>query len=88
MGAFTAGQIVVLPFPFSNLLQNKSALLLANVGQGDWLVCQITSKSHDKQAIEIGLSDFSSGNLQRISFARAGNTLPHMRVYFPVLQGN
>ena len=40
MGAFTTSQIVILPFPFSNLLQNKyrPALLLANVGQGDWLV--------------------------------------------------
>lgn len=74
MGAFTAGQIVVLPFPFSNLLQNKyrPALLLASVGQGDWLVCQITSKGYDKQAVTINLSDFSSGSLQRVSFARAG----------------
>ncbi len=74
MGAFTTSQIVILPFPFSNLLQNKyrPALLLANVGQGDWLVCQITSKAYDKQAIEINQTDFINGSLQRVSYARVG----------------
>ncbi len=89
MGAFTAGQVVVLPFSFSNLLQNKyrPALLLANVGQGDWLVCQITSKSYDKQAIEIGLSDFKSGSLQRISFARAGKLFTAHESLFSSIAG-
>ncbi len=75
MGAFAIGQVVVLPFPFSNLEQNKNrpALLLANVGRGDWIVCQITSKSYaDKRAIEISDDDFSTGSLQRLSYARAG----------------
>ncbi len=89
MGAFTAGQVVVLPFPFSNLLQNKyrPALLLANVGQGDWLVCQITSKSHDKQAIEISLTDFSNGSLQRVSFARAGKLFTAHESLFSSIAG-
>jgi mRNA interferase MazF len=74
MGAFTASEIVILPFPFSNLIQNKyrPALLLAQLGQGDWLVRQITSKSYDKQAIEINQANFFCGSLQRVSFARAG----------------
>ena len=47
MGAFTAGQVVVLPFPFSDLTRNKfrPALLLAEVGRGDWIACQITSNA-------------------------------------------
>ena len=74
MGAFAIGQVVVLPFPFSNLEQNKyrPALLLANVGRGDWIVCQITSKAYsDNRAIEINCDDFISGVLQRVSYARA-----------------
>jgi hypothetical protein len=47
MGAFAAGQVVVLPFPFSDLTRNKfrPALLLAEVGRGDWIACQITSNA-------------------------------------------
>jgi hypothetical protein len=47
MGAFAAGQVVVLPFPFSDLTRNKfrPALLLADVGRGDWIACQITSNA-------------------------------------------
>lgn len=47
MGAFATGQVVVLPFPFSDLTryQFRPALLLANAGRCDWIACQITS--HD-----------------------------------------
>jgi hypothetical protein len=36
-----------LPFPFSDLTRNKfrPALLLAEVGRGDWIACQITSNA-------------------------------------------
>lgn len=75
MGAFTVGQIVVLPFPFSDLSNKKyrPALLLADVGKGDWLACQITSNAYaDDLAIEINNADFITGSLQRISYAGAG----------------
>ncbi len=75
MGSFAAGQVVVLPFPFSNLEQNKyrPGLLLADVQRGDWLVCQITSQAYtDNRAIEIVGDDFIVGSLQKISYARAG----------------
>ena len=74
MGTFAVGQVIVLPFPFSDLQKNKirPALLLASVGRGDWIVCQITSKAYfDALAIGIADEDFVSGNLQRISYARA-----------------
>lgn len=46
MGAFAVGQVVVLPFPFSDLSSKKyrPALLLANVGKGDWVACQINNQ--------------------------------------------
>ena len=48
-------------------------MLLANVGRGDWIACQITSKAYaDNRAIEIQNDDFETGNLQRISYVRAG----------------
>jgi len=79
MGAFAAmiglskRQVVLIPFPFSDLSAQKlrPALVLANADRGDWLLCQITSKPYgDSRAIELNQDDFSAGNLQRVSYAR------------------
>jgi mRNA interferase MazF len=45
MGVFAAGQVALLPFPFSDLSRNKlrPAVLLAAASREDWIVCQITS---------------------------------------------
>ena len=75
MGAFAAGQVVLLPFPFSDLTGSKQrpALLLASVGRGDWVACQITSNPYaDPRAIEIDDDAFAEGGLQRLSYARPG----------------
>lgn len=75
MGAFTAGQVVLLPFPFSDLTRSKlrPALLLASTGRDDWIACQITSNPYaDPHAILLNQSDFTSGGLQRASYARPG----------------
>jgi mRNA interferase MazF len=75
MGAFAVRQIVLLPFPYSDLSAQKlrPALLLADVGRGDWLLCQITSKSYaDLNAIELQQDSFSIGSLSRVSYIRAG----------------
>jgi len=68
VGLFAVGQVVVLPFPFSDLKQNKfrPCLLLANVEYGDWIVCQVTSKSYTgRQAFEISNNDFVTGSLRQ-----------------------
>ena len=75
MGPFTAGQIVILPFPFSDLSHSKfrPALLLADAGRGDWIACQITSNPFaDPRAVEITNGDFATGGLQRVSYVRPG----------------
>lgn len=75
MGAFATGEIVLVPFPFSDLSQSKirPAVSLANVGRGDWILCQITSNSYgDPAAIPLNASDFLSGGLKVLSFARPG----------------
>ena len=56
MGTFAVGQVVVLPFPFSDLSRKKlrPALLLADAGRGDWIACQITSNPYaDARAITL-----------------------------------
>ena len=45
MGAPLVGDVVIIPFPYSDLSQSKRrpALVLAEAGRGDFLLCQITS---------------------------------------------
>jgi mRNA interferase MazF len=70
-----AGTIVLVPFPFSDLPEAKlrPAVVLANSGRGDWILCQITSNPYgDAHAIEMGHGSFASGSLRITSYARPG----------------
>lgn len=90
MGAFTAGQVVVLPFPFSDLSGRKyrPALLLAGTEQGDWIACQITSNPFaDTRAIDIPESGFANGGLRRASYARPGKLFTANEVIFTEAAG-
>ena len=54
-------EVVLIPFPYSDLLASKRrpALVLAEVGLGDVVLCQITSKSYaDASAIPLSQQDF------------------------------
>lgn len=71
----SAGTLVMVPFPFSDLSQTKlrPAVVLAGAGRGDWVLCQITSKSYaDAGAVLLESSDFSKGSLRMTSYARPG----------------
>jgi mRNA interferase MazF len=47
--------------------------VLAEAGRGDWLLCQITSKSYgDPRAIQLDAGDFGQGSLRLTSYARPG----------------
>lgn len=73
MEKFVKGDIVVIPFPFSDLSQSKRRpALVLNVLQGnDLILCQITSKRiKDNYAIPIDQSDFASGSLNQESNIR------------------
>jgi mRNA interferase MazF len=66
MGRFISGDIVVLPFPFSDLTGSKRrpAFILAGVNGNDTILCQITSRARiDKYAILLDKNDFSVGSL-------------------------
>jgi mRNA interferase MazF len=69
------GEVVLVPFPFSDLSQTKlrPALCLANAGRGDWVLCQITSNPFgDPIALKLPRSDFADGSLRVDSYARPG----------------
>ena len=75
MGIFTAGQVVIVHFPFSDLTASKlrPAVVLAEAGRGDWVLCQITSKSYgDAKAISLDAPDFVHGSLRLTSYVRPG----------------
>lgn len=67
--------VVLVRFPFSDLTTAKlrPAIVLADAGHNDWILCQITSNPYsDIAAVRIDDTDFLSGSLQRPSFARPG----------------
>ena len=73
MGAPSVGDVVIIQFPYFDLSKSKRrpALVLAEVGRGDFLLCQITSKQYgDRHAIPLCESDFASGSISRDSFIR------------------
>ena len=70
---FIKGDVVVIPFPFSDLTQNKRrpALVAANLEGDDLILCQITSRSiRDKYAIQLDDNNFKTGSLKQQSNVR------------------
>ena len=75
MVAPATGAIVLVRFPFSDLSRSKlrPAVVLADVGRGDRVLCQVTSKPYgDAAAVVLEPTAFVSGSLQVISYARPG----------------
>lgn len=73
MAGFIKGDVVVLPFPFSDLSGSKRrpALVLADLPGDDILLCQITSQqTQDQFALSLLFGDFASGSLPSNSFIR------------------
>lgn len=73
MEKFVKGDVVVIPFPFSDLSGSKKrpALVLADLRGDDILLCQITSRpSGDASAIELKQKNFITGALPIDSFIR------------------
>ena len=71
----TVGSVVLVSFPFSDLSEAKlrPALVLADSGRDDWILCQITSNPYaDPCAVELTDFDFDAGSLRVTSYARPG----------------
>lgn len=66
MEEFIKGDIVVIPFPFSDLskVKKRPAFIVSSLKGEDIILCQITSKTiKDKYSIPLKKTDFAIGNL-------------------------
>ena len=73
MAKFVKGDVVVVPFPFSDLTQAKRrpALVVSALESDDLILCQITSQYiRDNYAISITDKDFKIGGLKQPSNVR------------------
>lgn len=73
MERFIRGDIVVLPFPFSDLSETKRrpALVLVPLTGSDLILCLITSQvKTDSYTIPLKSSNFESGSLKKDSYIR------------------
>jgi len=73
MGAFVKGDVVVAPFPFSDLsaAKKRPALVVATLTGDDVILCQITSRAiADGYAVPLADADFTNGGLRRTSNIR------------------
>jgi len=67
------GDVVVVPFPFSDLtdVKRRPALVLAELEGEDRILCQITSRQfEDRYSVPLDEFDFEEGSLQKISNIR------------------
>lgn len=73
MGKPVVGEVVVLPFPQTNLQSGKRrpALVVADLPGDDVILCQITSQMRsDGFSVPLALADFEKGRLALDSFIR------------------
>jgi mRNA interferase MazF len=73
MATFVKGDVVVLPFPFSDLIEAKRrpAMIIASLERNDYILCMITSQDiGDRYSILIENTDFLAGSLNRTSYVK------------------
>ena len=73
MGKPVAGEVVVIPFPQTDLKAGKRrpALVIVDLPGDDLILCQITSRARsDESAIPLDAADFERGQLAHSSFVR------------------
>jgi mRNA interferase MazF len=66
MARFVSGEVVVLPYPLTDLSSSKlrPALVLAVLTRGDVILCQITSQAGSHaEAIPVRVADFEPGGV-------------------------
>ncbi len=73
MAGIVKGDVVVIPFPFSDLsnVKRRPALVLTVLEGNDLILCQITSRDvKDNCAITVNDGDFANGGLKQPSNIR------------------
>ncbi len=74
MGNIVKGDVVVIPFPFSDLTSTRKrpAVVIATLKGDDYILAQITSISRpDEYTITLKLKDFKEGKLPHESIIRS-----------------
>jgi mRNA interferase MazF len=70
---FRCGDIVLVPFPFTDLssAKRRPALLLRNLGEfGDWLCLPVTTRGAHRESMPLRDEDFADGALIHASWIR------------------
>jgi mRNA interferase MazF len=73
MEKFVKGDVLVVPFPFSNLTASKPrpALVVTQLHGDDVILCQITTRLRaDQYSVPLSRTDFSAGSLPEESSIR------------------
>lgn len=73
MGRFVKGDVVVVPFPFSDLSDSKRrpALVITDLTGDDVILCMITTQNRpDTYSLPLVQADFINGALPEDSFIR------------------
>ena len=76
MGGGMVGDIVEVDFSFTDLTGEKTrpAVVLADVGGDDWILCRLTTRRGSRpEDIRVTNQDMQSGSLLRNSWARVGH---------------
>ena len=84
------GRVVVIPFPFSDLSGSKRrpALVIADWGGDDLVLCQITSKlKHDGFEVPLEEADFVQGGLPVQSHIRPNKLFTADRRVIQIVAG-
>jgi mRNA interferase MazF len=87
----SAGSVVLVPFPFSDLSRSKlrPAVILAETSRRDFVLCQVTSNPYaDPDAIELTDESFTTGTLQKTSYARPGKLFTGNEELFEGIAGH
>lgn len=74
MKTMRRGDVVLVPFPFTDLsgVKVRPAVVAADMGGDDVILCQVTSRFRDDgYTITLSDSDFVEGKLERDSLIRA-----------------
>lgn len=93
MGKPVIGEVVVLPFPQTDLQVGKRrpALVVADLAGDDLILCQITTQSRrDSYSVPLSSSDLESGRLNVDSFIRSNRlfTIDHAVIIYTVAKVN
>jgi mRNA interferase MazF len=77
MAKFVAGDVVILPFPYTNQADGKKrpAVVLGYTHDDDLLVCMISSAAYGAESIPLDKKNLESSGLRVVSVVRPDRLL-------------